>query len=263
MLKSVDRRIFQERISKYLLKSRRKKIKRILLNKKLDTIQISYKKHFNPLSELFDTYGSDKGTNKASGHVFDWHPNGYADLYLLLFEGVRDQVRTVFECGIGTNNPDLPSSMGERGKPGASLRAWRDFFPNAEVFGADVDSSILFQEERIKTGYMDQCNRESIKKYLKEFNLKELDIVIDDGLHTFEAAKTLFENIYPFLTEGGFYVIEDIHPDYAERFTRYFSSLAEITNYAIFTNNQGVPAGNLIWIRKECAAESHLKLNES
>ena len=39
--------------------------------------------------------------------------------------------------------------MGTEGKPGASLRAFRDFCMNAEVIWADIDKRILFKEDRI------------------------------------------------------------------------------------------------------------------
>ena len=53
----------------------------------------------------------------------------------------------VFEFWVGTNNPNLASSMGVLENPGASLRDWRDYFPNALVFGADIDIEILFTDE--------------------------------------------------------------------------------------------------------------------
>jgi hypothetical protein len=68
----------------------------------------------------------------------------------------------VFECGVGTNNPNITSNMGVNGQPGASLRVWRDYFQNAEVFGADIDRGILFEEQRIRTFYVDQTNKDSI-----------------------------------------------------------------------------------------------------
>ena len=35
-------------------------------------------------------------------------------------------------------------NMTASGKPGASLRVWRDYFNNAQVIGADIDKRILF-----------------------------------------------------------------------------------------------------------------------
>ena len=42
-------------------------------------------------------------------------------------------MKLVFECGLGTNNPDLQGNMTVDGMPGASLRVWRDYFKNAQI----------------------------------------------------------------------------------------------------------------------------------
>src|SRR5215469_12507693 len=91
-------------------------------------------------------YHSDKASR--------WH--NYTTIYSALFNGRRHQPLRIFELGLGTNNPDLPSTMGVPGRPGASLRGWREFFPHAHVYGADIDTTILFQEARIKTFPCDQ-----------------------------------------------------------------------------------------------------------
>jgi hypothetical protein len=87
----------------------------------------------NCLSQLCDRYGSDKGEIQATGHPYGWPSHTYADLMDGRFGHCRESVKKVFECGLGTNNPALASSMGVYGKPGASLRVWRDYFPNAVV----------------------------------------------------------------------------------------------------------------------------------
>jgi hypothetical protein len=49
--------------------------------------------------------------------------------------------------------------------------------------------------------------------------------MIDDGLHTFEAAKCLFENSFSHLRgEGGIYIIEDMSDNDILRFKEYFKS---------------------------------------
>jgi hypothetical protein len=117
------------------------------------------------VSRLCDVYGSDKGSLHKSGHPYPWPSHSYADFYANLFSHCRNSVTKVFECGIGTNNPSLPSSMLITGKPGASLRVWRDYFPNATVYGADIDKDILFEEDRIKTYYINQLDPVDIKSF--------------------------------------------------------------------------------------------------
>jgi len=102
--------------------------------------------------------------------------------------------------------------MGICGKPGASLRVWQDYFPNADIFGADIDRNILFQEGRIKTYYMDQLNPESIEEFWKKVDFNDFDIMIDDGLHTFDAGWSLLKNSIHKLNSNGTYIIEDVSP---------------------------------------------------
>ena len=91
------------------------------------------------IAGLFKLYGSDKSTT-----------NDYHRIYAPI---LCDSSKTakILEIGLGTNNTDIVSTMGCNGTPGASLRAFRDFCPKAEIYGADVDSRILFSEDRIKT----------------------------------------------------------------------------------------------------------------
>lgn len=248
-LKFIDQAVLSNAASRNLLKLRHKGLKQRIKQENLYSIEILYEKNkTNVLAGLFDFYGSDKGSNMETGHVYDWEPKSYSDIYSLLFEAKRQSVERVFECGIGTNNPALPSSMGVMGKPGASLRAWRDYFPNAKIYGADIDKTVLFEEERIKTGFVDQLEKTSIEQLLEEFRLTDLDIVIDDGLHIFEAARNMFEVASNRLAIDGVYVIEDIHPSEIRKFTKYFKSKSIKANYAVFSSNDSIPVGSLVWI---------------
>jgi hypothetical protein len=184
---------------------------------------LSYDNKPSRLHELFFKYGSDKGAPNDQAHPISLIAvHTYADLYYILFNFSRNSITRVFECGLGTNNLNFKSNMGETGMPGASLRAWRDYFPNAEIFGADIDSEILFSEERIATFHVDQTVLESIEKMWQEISIEDFDVIIDDGLHTFDAGIRLFEASFSKLREGGIYVIEDITPEDKSRFYDYF-----------------------------------------
>jgi len=110
------------------------KIVKIVMMKYLPTAAIPKKtdeQNMN-LTELMDKYGSDKGT---------FH--GYTNVYENILNKKRHNIELVLEIGIGTNDPNLPSTMGKYGKPGASLRAWRDYLPNAQIVGLDIDRKIF------------------------------------------------------------------------------------------------------------------------
>jgi hypothetical protein len=143
--------------------------------------------------------GSDKGANR------------YTPLYSALFKKRVDQPLQVLELGLGTNNVDVLSNMGVFGVPGASLRGWRQLFPQARVYGADIDRRILFEEDRIKTFYCDQLDRSSIDELWSQPELRNgVDIIIEDGLHTFEANVSFLEASLSHVRPGGFYIAEDI-----------------------------------------------------
>ena len=119
------------------------------------------------------------------------------------------KVKKILEIGIGTNNTSMLSNMGEGGKPGASLKAYRDFFKKSKIYGADIDTQILFKDERINTYHVDQTKEKSLKKLFK-FIGNNFDLIIDDGLHSHTANLNVILNCIKFLKKGGCLVIEDI-----------------------------------------------------
>ncbi len=159
-------------------------------------IRIFYNNN-NPclLASLCEKYGSDKGSLTLSiNSPFSGAVHTYTELYSRIFDHCRLSITKVFECGLGTNNIDYPYNMGENGRPGASLRVWRDYFPNAEVYGGDIDKSVLFTEDRIRTYYLDQTQPEVVNSFWDLVGLNDFDLMIDDGYHQFFAGICLFEN---------------------------------------------------------------------
>jgi hypothetical protein len=156
--------------------------------------------HANELKTLFDHYGSDK----ASTHNYYLL---YQPILLMLASGSgADKIR-LLEIGLGTNNIDVQSNMGSNGQPGASVRAFRDYLPGAEIDGADVDRRILFSEERIHTFWVDQLSKQSLADLLSN---QSYHLIIDDGLHTIEANLNTFVAAIEAVISGGWIIIEDI-----------------------------------------------------
>jgi hypothetical protein len=151
-------------------------------------------------------HGSDKG---AKDIIRSWH--NYTPFYYKLLVDRKEEPLRIFELGLGTNHLDVKSNMGASGKPGASLRGWREFFPKALVFGADIDSRVLFEEDRIKTYYCDQLNPVAIKELWDHSELEEgFDLLIEDSLHTYDANVCFLENSIHKLKLNGIYVTEDV-----------------------------------------------------
>ncbi len=206
------------------------------------------------LNYLFDLYGSDKGTlSDLTKKPYPWFAHTYGAYYSKLYDHCRDNIKLVFECGLGTNNPNLISSMNINGKPGASLRAWRDYFKNAKIYGADIDKNILFEEDRIKTFYLDQTKKKSIVKMWSDIDEIDFDLIVDDGLHTYEAAIVLFENSIKYLRNNGIYIIEDAQDTDLIKFKKYFDQNISYYNFNILALKKAKNIksnNNLIEIRK-------------
>ncbi len=202
------------------------------------------------LAFLCDKYGSDKGEIKSSDHPYSWPSHTYTDYYSRLWGHCREAVTKVFECGLGTNNLNFPSSMGSFGKPGASLRVWRNYFPNAMIYGADIDKGILFSEDRIKTFYIDQLNPEAIKQYWLEVSETNFDFIIDDGLHTFQAGSCLFTHSIEKLSSSGIYVIEDVSQDDLKKYKYFFKTQNYLVDYVSTKGPNFIFDNNLVVVRK-------------
>lgn len=155
---------------------------------------------WEPLGQLLNQHGSDKAVkhnyHKLLGHILK----------------DRNNISTVLEIGLGTNNPDIASNMTRKGKPGASVRAFRDFLPNAHIYGADFDKRILFEEERISTFFVDQTVPETFDALAKKLP-DAFDLIIDDGLHSPTANLASLTFSLPRLRIGGWMIIEDVNPE--------------------------------------------------
>jgi hypothetical protein len=152
------------------------------------------------LKSLFDTFRSDKST--------------YHDYHLIYGSilAAPEAVTNVFEVGLGTNNRNVVSNMVGRGdQPGASLRAFREFLPRAQIYGADIDRRILFEEERISTFFLDQTDPKSFD-VLSASIPTDFDLIIDDGLHSPNANIATLSFGLGKLKIGGWLVVEDIAP---------------------------------------------------
>jgi hypothetical protein len=156
------------------------------------------------LVELFEKYSLDKLYHK------------YQDLYYNILKDNINNTKNLLEIGIGTIDENKVSSMygfkvglAPEYTFGNSLRAWRDYLPNANVYGIDVDENTMFEEDRIKTFCSSSMDKDKMDKILS--NIDNFDLIIDDGLHTLEANITTLEIVFPYLKDGGYYIIEDVN----------------------------------------------------
>jgi hypothetical protein len=172
------------------------------------------------LKNLFNAYGSDK----ASTH------NYYLVYGNILSKFIGKEI-SLLEIGLGTNNTDVVSNMGIWGKPGASLRAFRDFLVNANIYGADIDERVLFNERQIQTFYTDQTNPQMLDSLGKKVS-GGFDIIIDDGLHSPDANINTLTFALKHIKKGGHIIIEDIHEESLEIWN-VVSIIMKLHNYDV------------------------------
>lgn len=183
------------------------------------------------LCKLMQQCGSDKAGVR----------HNYTKVYHSLFR--NRHVTRFFELGIGTTDLRIRHNMGRDGTPGASLRAWRTYFSQSQVFAADIDASIMIEESRIQTFVVDQTDSKSIEQMWKHASLQDpMDIIIDDGLHEFEANCNFLAHSLHQIRPGGVYIVEDINTyslgnwvevisdDYRSRFPGCVFQLMQLPN---------------------------------
>ncbi len=97
---------------------------------------------------------------------------------------------------------------------GGSLELWRKYFGSeAIIFGIDVNpacASRVSAPNRVRIGSQDDAN--FLTSVVGEMG--GLDIVLDDGSHIGRHQRASFETLFPLLSYGGLYVIEDLHTSY-------------------------------------------------
>ena len=196
-----------------------------------------------PLCQIMRKSKSDKGFGPHGKH-------NYTQFYYEIFAPVVDKVESFLEIGLGTNNLDVPSNMGAGGTPGASLRGWRSFFENANIYGGDVDKRILFEEERIKTFYIDQLDPVVIAAAMDGLELEKFDVILDDGLHRYQANRNFHEKAQQHVKEGGVFIIEDINctPENVALFKDYLGSLHRPAVFINFPHQRVIPDNCLVLI---------------
>jgi len=127
-------------------------------------------------------------TDKAprSGH-------GYTPYYHELFKDHRD-AKKILEIGIDV---------------GGSLRMWRDYFPEAQIYAMDCDDKKLINEHRIQSFYGNQGDEHHLRMMM-QWAGPDFDLILDDGSHQAEHQILSANVLVPFLSPTGVYIIEDV-----------------------------------------------------
>jgi hypothetical protein len=112
--------------------------------------------------------------------------------------------------------------IGVRGGGGIEM-FYKYFEDRCEVYGVDIENRV----KRIQKKYPqttifigDQADPEFMKHVATSIG-KPIDIVLDDGGHFMHQQIRSFETMFPFLSDGGVYVIEDAGTSYNNDFNNH------------------------------------------
>jgi hypothetical protein len=158
------------------------------------------------LTELSNRFGSDKGT-KGPGPGFAGH--NYTPVYEAYLAGYRDRAFSLVEIGLGVKGDRWEAKIVQgRNTGGASVKMWREYFPRAHIYGLDVNECAYLDDERTRTFVADQGKVEDLARFLEA--VPSFDVVIDDGSHRPDHQQISLDFLFPHLSPGGLYFIEDL-----------------------------------------------------
>ncbi|MGE5689863.1 MAG: class I SAM-dependent methyltransferase [Pseudomonadota bacterium] len=143
------------------------------------------------MTETLYDIGARHGTDKAGQRQLLW-------IYDRVLAPYRQADLTVLEIGV---------------LDGASLRMWRDYFPNGRIYGIDIDpATSVHAGDRIGVFNGAQSDCAFLDRVLDAIG--GVDLVVDDGSHLARDQIGTLLHLWPRVRADGTYIVEDTHTSY-------------------------------------------------
>lgn len=167
------------------------------------------RKKYNFSGDLLQLFVSNEGVI-----VHKWHH--FIPLYDRYFKKYRGTEVRFLEIGVNK---------------GGSLQMWRNYFGDqAIIFGIDFNpecASLNGQSAQVRIG--SQIDSGFLESVILEMG--GLDVVLDDGSHHMKHIRASLDQLFPHLSDGGIYMIEDLHTAYWRNFGGGFGHRQNFFNY--------------------------------
>jgi hypothetical protein len=212
-----------------------------------------------PLGADLDLLAALYGTDKFGEHE-------YTPVYRELMRAARRKPVRLLEIGVG----GYQGALG-----GESLRMWAAYFRRGRIFGIDLYDKTALTGGRVQVFQCSQVDAPKLVALAQEHG--PFDFVIDDGSHESAHQVETFRILWPYVKDGGAYIVEDVQTSYWPSYgggplgtggyerscMRWFKELADSVNLPEFL--QPPPPGldaavgsiafhhNLIVVRKDLA----------
>lgn len=133
-----------------------------------------------------------------------WGVHWYTNIYHRYLSHLRDRRLRILEIGVG--------GYGDPYAGGGSLQMWRRYFPRSSVYGMDIADKSPLDAQRIRTVVADQGEEKVLTSFAEEHG--PFDLIVDDGSHVCADQITSFETLFPYVSDNGFYIVEDLQTSY-------------------------------------------------
>ena len=190
-------------------KNRKSPIARFEYDNK-DSVRENIENKYNYSGELMDFFVENKDCL-----VHKWHH--YLPIYDEFFSKYKDTKNIKFlEIGVSE---------------GGSLQMWRKFFgKDAIIYGIDINPECERydgQSAQVRIG--SQVDKDFLESVISEMG--GVDIVLDDGSHHMKHVSKTLRYLFPHLSFGGLYMIEDLHTSYWKSYGGGFYSRNNFFRY--------------------------------
>jgi hypothetical protein len=142
------------------------------------------------MRKTLDQIGCEQGTDRCSTGLHDYLVTYEKDL-----DGLRDKPIRILEMGV----------LGLAG-----IRMWSEYFTNkaTEIWGIDIQDygGKKPDDDRVMIRYGSQSDEVFLNTLPSTF-----DVIIDDAGHFAKDQIESFRLLWPKVSRGGFYYIEDLH----------------------------------------------------
>jgi len=131
--------------------------------------------------------------------------HGFTEIYEHIFHPLKNKSIKILEIGIGK---------------GGSLALWQEYFPDANIYGIDINDRSHLNSARIHTFVADQADRDQLKSFISKYG-GGFDIIIDDGGHKMEQQQISLGCLFTYVKQGGYYIIEDVHTSFPDLYVDF------------------------------------------
>ena len=171
-------------------------------------IQIIYKNEISKSYDnqahivLFENLGLKSGSDKVVDHNFQ-------HMYGQYLGPLRLEKINFLEIGLGCN-----MAYG----PGRSISIWKKFLPRASISMFEFNEACArkFEDQVDNLFVGDQSNLNMVEKIGKNYG--PFKVIVDDGGHSRKQQINSLIGFWPFIQQGGIYIIEDLITSFMKKY---------------------------------------------